>query len=101
MVTCSACNRSLPTGRWRHVQGRPGFQGFHHAALQHPSPRWYGRDVPIGATDLDSAFEQYRRYWWNPLTTGAVGVWHNHALVARVLPVFDSDTALNRLELET
>jgi hypothetical protein len=57
-------------------------------------------DVPIGAQDLDGAFEQYRRYWWNPLTTGAIGVWHNHALVTRVLPEFDPDTEENLPKLE-
>jgi hypothetical protein len=49
-------------------------------------------DIAIGAKDLAAAFEQFARDWWRPDMTGAIGVWHNHALVARVLPTTDRQT---------
>jgi hypothetical protein len=56
--------------------------------------------VTIGAKDLDEAYDQYRRYHWNVETTGAVGVWMNHALLARVVPVYDEATEENYPKLE-
>ena len=49
-------------------------------------------NVAIGANDLPAAFEQFTRDWWNCGMTGAIGVWQNHALVARVLVAMDKDT---------
>jgi hypothetical protein len=48
--------------------------------------------VAIGATDLAAAFDQFQLLWWRPELTGAIGVWQNHALVARVLPICNPQT---------
>lgn len=52
-------------------------------------------DVRIGAKDLASAVDQYNRLWWNPGTTGSIGVWHNHCLCGRILPVYNMQTDQN------
>jgi len=49
-------------------------------------------NVPIGATDLEAAFRLFRRDWWNVEMTRSIGVWHNAALVGRVLPIYDQGT---------
>ena len=49
-------------------------------------------NIAIGARDLAGAFDQYRRYWHNPGLFGAIAVYHNAALVARVLPILNTET---------
>lgn len=52
-------------------------------------------DVAIGATDLDAAVDQYLRLYWNPCTVGAIAVFHNHALVGRIIPKSTPETEDN------
>lgn len=47
--------------------------------------------VAIGAASVSVAFEQFARDWWTE-DLGAIGVWHNAALVCRVLPVMQQQT---------
>ena len=49
-------------------------------------------DIMIGARDLDHAFEQYRSEWWRQDMTGCVGIWHNAALTARIVPITNMQT---------
>jgi hypothetical protein len=58
----------------------------------HPYPdgRVFNR-VVVGS-DLQAAFETFVRDHWLPELTGAIGVWHNAALVARVLLAWNSET---------
>jgi hypothetical protein len=49
--------------------------------------------VAIGARDLEHAFEQFQRDWFRAHEhTRSLGVWHNSALTARVLPISNPDT---------
>jgi hypothetical protein len=49
--------------------------------------------VALGARDLEHAFEQFQRDWFRAHEhTGSVGVWHNAALTARVLPISNPQT---------
>jgi hypothetical protein len=52
-------------------------------------------NVTPGGRDLAEAYDLFRRYWWNPTTVGAIAVYHNAALVARVLPVYNIQTECN------
>lgn len=52
-------------------------------------------DTAIGACDLAAAVDQYFRYHWNCETPGAIGVWHNHCLEGRIVPVLDQETGEN------
>lgn len=49
-------------------------------------------DIAIGAKDLQSACDQFADNWWRPEMTGAWAVFQNHALVARMLPVYNDAT---------
>ncbi len=49
-------------------------------------------DVPIGAVDLESAVRQYNQYWWRQNNVGVVAVFHNHALVGRIIPRYNEST---------
>jgi hypothetical protein len=49
--------------------------------------------VAIGARDLEHAFEQFKRDWFRAHEhTYSVGVWHNAALTARILPTMRGET---------
>ena len=52
-------------------------------------------NVALGGKDLAAAFDEFRRYWWNPGIPARIGVWHNAALVAAVLPVYNEQTGEN------
>jgi hypothetical protein len=60
-----------------------------------PFPDGTVRNVPPGDRDLAEAYDLFRRYWWDPGTVGAIAVSHNHALVARVLPVLNIQSEKN------
>jgi hypothetical protein len=49
----------------------------------------------LGGNDLAQAYDEFKRYFWNPCTPGAIGVWQNGALVARILPGLDQETGEN------
>ena len=49
--------------------------------------------VALGARDLEHAFEQFKRDWFRADEhAGSMGVWHNAALTARVLPIRNQHT---------
>ena len=52
--------------------------------------------VALGGRDLYAAFDEFRRHWWQSHIPSAIAVYHNHALVARVLPTLNLET----LEME-
>jgi hypothetical protein len=49
--------------------------------------------VAFGGQNVEAAFEQLRREYCRPEMTGAVGVWFNHALIGRVVPIHYVETA--------
>ena len=58
----------------------------------HPYPDGRVFNRVVGGKDLQAAFETFAREHWLPELTSAIGVWHNAALVARVLPAWDNET---------
>jgi hypothetical protein len=52
-------------------------------------------DVAIGAIDLEAAVDEYKRFWWNPCTPGAIAVFHNQCLAGRILPILNEETGEN------
>jgi hypothetical protein len=57
-------------------------------------------NVALGGKDLAEAYSEYKRYYWSCETPGAIAVFHNAALVARVLPVYDEETDSMRPKLK-
>lgn len=46
-------------------------------------------NIALGGKDVEAAFSEFRRNWWTVEMTRSIGVWHNAALVGRVLPIYD------------
>jgi hypothetical protein len=65
---------------------------FHFIVPFSDGTAWH---VMLGGRDTADAVDQYIRLYWNPGTTGAVGVWHNSCLAGRILPVFNIKTECN------
>lgn len=49
-------------------------------------------DLALGGKDLAAAFKEFADFWWSDTAPGAYAVFHNHALVARVLAEHDEET---------
>jgi hypothetical protein len=56
--------------------------------------------VALGGKDLAEAYSEYTRYYWSCETPGAIAVFHNAALVGRVLPIYDEATDAMRPTLD-
>jgi predicted HicB family RNase H-like nuclease len=83
------------TGIWARMPIPPCPVGFPVWRFVIPYADGTIMNVALGGKDIGKAFSELRRYYWNPETPGAIGVWHNYALVARVLPVFNVETERN------
>lgn len=57
-------------------------------------------DLALGGKDLAAAFKEFADFWWSDTAPGAYAVFHNAALVARVLAEYDEETGRLRPVLQ-
>lgn len=66
----------------------------------YPATETAAFDLAIRATTLASAFEEYRRLWWDDRWHGSVAAFERERLVARVVPEAAPETGRNEPRLE-